>query len=171
MIMRRLLSVVLVPLFALIASFSGTALMASVNSIGPAPSMRFTALPLTSASRSLDFKKQELPKKFPSAPKARTVPNLEPLIDQLIRHADLNSSATKLMPWVYTTTSETVVADYEAAVTRLDVANHCLQEAMGNVLSEQNSLELDPSLVHATIELDNAEFTILLLVEIAKLEL
>ncbi len=75
------------------------------------------------------------------------------------------------MPWVYTTTTETVVADYEEALTRLEVADNCLQEAMRNVLFDRNSLAIDPLITQATSELDNAEFTILLLLEIAKLEL
>lgn len=168
--MRRLFLAVLIfsPLLAVLFAGQG---LAAIEAVGPAPSIRFAVLHLHAGSKPTDFKKQELPKKIPATAKSKTIPNLEPLIDQLVRHADLDSSAKKIMPWVYTTTTETVVADYEEAVKRLEFADECLQEAMRNVLWENNSLEIDPMLVQGTLELDYAEFTILLLVEIAKLEL
>lgn len=168
--MRRPLTVVLVPLLALVVSLSGHVLGA-IYSVGPGPSIRFSVFPTDPGPEPFDFKKQELPKKVPAYSPSKTIPNLDPLFEQLIRHADLNSSAQKIMPWVYTTSTETVVADYEDALKRLDLADECIHEAMRNLLYERDSLGADPLLAQATLELDHAEFTIMLLVEIAKLEL
>ena len=165
--MRRMLPVILATSLFLVPT--GVQVSAALHSIGPGPTIEFRAV--GPGPGPLDFKKQDIPKIAPALSRAKTVPNLDPLIDQLIRYTELNSSATKLMPWVYTTTTETVVADYEEAVTRLEFADECLQQAMWNMLQERTSLEADPMLVAATTEMDNAEFTILLLVEIAKLEL
>ena len=41
------------------------------------------------------------------------VPDLNPLIDQLLRHYELDSKATKIMPWVYSSCTEELVADYD----------------------------------------------------------
>ena len=168
--MCRPLAAALVPLLALVVSLPGHALEA-IHSVGPAPSIRFSVLRSNPGPEPFDFKKQELPKKVPAYSPSRTIPNLDPLFEQLIRHADLNTSAQKIMPWVYTTSTETVVADYEDALKRLDFADQCIHEAMRNLFYEQDSLGTDPLLTQATLELDHAEFTIMLLVEIAKLEL
>jgi hypothetical protein len=167
--MYKLLPFVLAPTLMMVVSLSGQALGAIISD-GPGPT-RFSVSLNVRGPEPFDFKKQELPKKIPAPSQAKTIPNLDPLFEQLFRHYDLDSSARKIMPWVYTTTTETVVADYEDAMTRLDLADICLQEAMRNMLCEHDSIGVDPLLIQATSELDYAEFTIMLLVEIAKLEL
>ncbi len=120
----------------------------------------------------LDFKKQDVPKKIPPVVKRDTVPNLRPLIHQLMRHWELNNSANKVMPWVYVTGTEIIVADFEDAVTSLDLADEFLQEAMENVLLKSNdSFKADPSLIEATLAIDEAEYTIRFLLELAIREL
>ena len=122
--------------------------------------------------RSLDFKKQEVPKKIPSIVKRDTVPNLQPLIEQLMRHSELERTSNNIMPWVYLTGTELIVADYEDAVARLELADECLQEAMQNVLIKSNdSLETDPALNEAKLLIDAAEYPILFLREMAVSEL
>lgn len=166
--MHRLLPIV--PFLVVMFLFLDQGLGA-IHSVGPTKTIRFEALPLAAGPPSMDFKKQDLRKIMPAAAAAKASPNLEPLIDQLVRHADLNSSAMKIMPWVYATTAESVVADYEDAVTSLDIADECLQEAIRKVLYGRVSIGVDPMVVHAASQMDHAEFTILLLFEIAKLEL
>ncbi len=133
--------------------------------------------PLESIAPSLglppDFKKQSIPKNLPKLDRETPTspPNLDSLIDQLIRHSELEFSARKILPWVYGTSTEIVVADFELALNRIDLAGHELELAMYRAFFEVGSTETDPNLTLAKSHLDNAEFTILMLVEMAKLEL
>jgi hypothetical protein len=123
-------------------------------------------------SSSLDLRLKELPTKVPPRAKKLMVPDLNPLIEQLMRHSQLNAKASKLMPWVYSSCTEMLVADYEDAVTSLDAAGLHLQSAMHNLIERSNdSLEIDNSIVVAKQEIDSAEYTILFLLEMATLEL
>ena len=167
--MRTMLPVLIVPCMLVFVLVPGWVMgAASSHSSTEINNVRSARRPGPS---SMDFKKQDPAQTIPTIAKARLIPNLDPLINQLIRYADLNSSAIKIMPWVYTSTTESVVADFEDALSNLDLADECLQEAMRKVLYEDNVLEMDPTLKLAMLQLDDAEFTILLLVEIAKLEL
>lgn len=171
-------------LFSMLALATGLAAAADMDPVGPEFSVLKDSIDgqnilaqvmpgpaVTEFPPPLDFKKQEIPKKNLMPPPAAAMPNFDPLIDQLIRHTELSSYANRLMPWVYTTTAESVVADFEEAATRLDFADECLQQAMRNAICENGSLEVDPMLRSATEEIDKAEFTIILLLEIAKLDL
>jgi hypothetical protein len=122
--------------------------------------------------RPLDFRQQDIPKKIPEVAKRETAPNLDPLINQLQRHWELDRSAIRVGPWVYATGTEVIVADYEDAVASLESAEEFLHEAMQNVLVKSNdSLETDPALVDAKLAIDDAEYTILFLIELAINEL
>jgi hypothetical protein len=124
------------------------------------------------ASNTLDLRLKELPNKVPPRAQKLMVPDLNPLIEQLMRHSELNSKASKIMPWVYSSCTEILIADYEDAVTNLDAAGAHLQLAMHNLIEKSNgSLEIDNSIVVAQQEIDSAEYTILFLLELALHEL
>jgi hypothetical protein len=119
-----------------------------------------------------DIRRQELPKKVPAHVEKLTVPDLDPLIDQLIRHSELDSKAIKIMPWIYSTCEEVLVADYEDAVGSLDSASAHLQLAMRHLVEKSHqSVETDISIVLAKHDIDQAEYTILFLLELATHEL
>lgn len=120
----------------------------------------------------IDRRLQELPRRVPDRIKKTVVPDLNPLIEQLLRHAELDSKATRIMPWVYSTCTELMVADYEDAITHLESAGAHLQLTMLHMLEKSHeSIATDQSILHAKQEIDHAEFTILFLLELAASEL
>ena len=109
---------------------------------------------------------------MPADVKKMTVPELNLLVDQVIRHSDLNSKATRIMPWVYSRCEEFLVADYEHAVGNLDSAEEHLQLAMFHLAEKSDqAIETDRSMDMARQEIDQAEYVILFLLELASLEL
>ena len=151
-------------------------------SIGPGPSSIPGPTMGELPNLPLDFKRQELLQKKKSKKGGKqsgighdeqsAVPNLDPLISQIIRHADLQADANKILPWVYATTTEMVVADFEDAFVAIDEAGELIDQAMLYVLMESSTLhESNLPLIEATTRLDDAELTIILLMELARLEL
>jgi hypothetical protein len=97
--------------------------------------------------------------------------NFEPLITQFIRHAELESNSAKILPWVYATTTESIVIEFETAVRLIDHAEDELNLAMYDSLYGQSSISKQDHLGSAAAKLDEAEVTLFLLIEFAKIEL
>lgn len=121
-------------------------------------------------SSSKDIKKQKLT--VPSNLSAQKFfPNLENLITQLQRHSALMLISQKIVPWIYLNTPEAMVADFEAAITQLEIADANLQIAMYEAFVNNNPLGMSPNIKNAADNLDVAEFTLKLLLEIVDAEL
>ena len=122
---------------------------------------------------ALDFKK-EIPFAAPQRTKAfkkRVAPNVDPLIDQIIRRSELDQQLQVVMPWVYSQGLQSEIADYEEAVTNLEIADHCLLEAMQGMLNQEaDSLQLDPLIITAKFALDDAEFVVFYLNNVSQFQ-
>ena len=134
----------------------------------------------------LDFRKQDLlGRSSPFQSRKRTeksnpgddadfypIPNLDLLIEQFIRHCELATDANRILPWVYSTRTEMVVADFEDALVGIEHAGDLIDQSIHDLLLRDSTLDqAGHSLTEASEELDRAELTILLLFELAKLEL
>ncbi len=116
-------------------------------------------------SNTMDIKKQSLT----VASKLSTqkfLPNLEALITQLQRSAELRLISRKLMPWIYLNSTESMVADFETTVVQLEIADANLQSAMYEAFVNNNLIGMSPKIKNATDNLDIAEFTLRILLEI-----
>lgn len=170
--MRTILALVVMVAGSFLSNSMQAAAPATEPALGTGPASRSALRASFAAASRFDIRRQELPKKVPARVKKMTVPDLNPLIDQLMRHSELDSKATKIMPWVYATCTEVLVADYEDAVTDLDSASAHLQTAMHRLVEKSHeSLATDTSILLAKQEIDQAEYTILFLLELATLEL
>jgi len=121
-------------------------------------------------SSAIDIKKQKLP--VPSKLSAQKFfPNLENLITQFQRFSELMLMSQKIAPRIYLNTTEAMVADFEAAITQLEIADANLQIAMYEAFVNNNPLGMSPNIKNAANNLDVAEFTLKLLLEIVDAEL
>ncbi|MFK7766966.1 MAG: hypothetical protein AB8B55_07065 [Mariniblastus sp.] len=123
----------------------------SANALSPAfPPMR----PLA----PLDFKK-EVPFKTQHQPQTQFTPELTPLIDELVRHTNLQQQFQMIMPFVYAHGMPVEVEDFEEAVLNLEIAEQLLLEAMQGMLnSNTDSIRVDPLIHTAKTALDDSEF-------------
>lgn len=112
-----------------------------------------------------DIKKQKLSVSSQLSTQ-KIFPNLEPLITQLQRFSELKLLSQKLMPWIYLNSSESMMADFETTVTQLEIADANLQSAMYAAFVNNDLLGMSPKIKNAADQLDLAEFTLKLLLEI-----
>ena len=112
-----------------------------------------------------DIKKQKL-SVSPQLSVQKIFPNLETLITQLQRFSELKLLSQKLMPWIYLNSSESMVADFETTITQLEIADANLQSAMYEAFVNNDLPGMSPKIKNAADQLDLAEFTLRLLLEI-----
>ncbi len=112
-----------------------------------------------------DIKKQKL-SVSPQLSVQKIFPNLETLITQLQRFSELKLLSQKLMPWIYLNSSESMVADFETTITQLAIADTNLQSAMYEAFVNNDLPGMSPKIKNAADQLDLAEFTLRLLLEI-----
>jgi hypothetical protein len=70
------------------------------------------------------------------------------------------------MPWIYLNSTESMVADFETTVVQLEIADANLQSAMYEAFVNNNLIGMSPKIKNATDNLDIAEFTLRILLEI-----
>ena len=130
-------------ILALVVLLTGLSTLAeaaapSTNPARTGPAATLLVRPASIAARnSLDLRFKDLPTEVPPRARKLVVPNLNPLIKQLMRHSELDTQSTKIMPWVYASGTEMMVADYEDAVTKLESAGLHLQAAMHNLVERK----------------------------------
>ncbi len=117
-----------------------------------------------------DIKKQKL-SISPQLSTQKIFPNLEPLITQLQRFSELKLISQKLMPWIYLNSTESMVADFETTITQLEIADANLQSAMYEAFVNNDLVGMSPKIKNAAGNLDLAEFTLKLLLEIVDAQL
>lgn len=151
------------------ARLQSASLSVGSSVMGPANSMSRSA----TAFPRFDLRLQELPKRVPVEIKRPVVPNFDPLIDQLVRHTKISSRANKIMPWVYSSCTEMLVADFEDAISNLDAAEFHLELAMMQLIEGRDGTfsTAQKSVLLAQQRIDLADYTILFLLEMAANEL